>query len=107
MILFTMPSLTDLLITLGIGLAAGLIASFIMNTTDLTTMNRILVSTLLALASVAAAAQSLPLKEIAPQPKCVHIDRAGLHFPGSREAQDRFYSLLDSLIHGDGRNGVA
>lgn len=32
MILFTMPSLTDLLITLGIGLAAGIIASFIMNT---------------------------------------------------------------------------
>ena len=32
MILFTMPSLTDLLITLGIGLAAGLIASFVMNT---------------------------------------------------------------------------
>ena len=32
MLLFTMPSLTDLLITLGIGLAAGLIASFIMNT---------------------------------------------------------------------------
>ncbi len=67
-------------------------------------MNRILVSTLLAMATVAAAAQSLPLKEIAPQPKCVHIDRAGLHFPGSREAQDRFYSLLDSLIQGDGRN---
>lgn len=32
MLLFTMPSLTDLLITLGIGLTAGLIASFIMNT---------------------------------------------------------------------------
>ena len=32
MFLFTMPSLTDLLITLGIGLAAGIIASFIMNT---------------------------------------------------------------------------
>ena len=32
MILFTMPSSADLLITLGIGLAAGLIASFIMNT---------------------------------------------------------------------------
>ncbi len=67
-------------------------------------MNRILVSTLLALASVAAAAQNLPLKEIAPQPKCVHVDRAGLHFPGSRDAQDRFYSLLDSLIQGDVHN---
>ena len=31
MILFTMPGLTDLLVTLGIGLAAGLLASFIMN----------------------------------------------------------------------------
>ena len=49
-------------------------------------MNRILITMLLAVLPSAASAQTLPLKEIAPQPKCVHLDRAGLHFPGSREA---------------------
>ena len=59
---------------------------------------------LLAVLPFTASAQALPLKEIAPQPACVHLDRAGLHFPGSREAQDRFYGLLDSLMYGNGRN---
>ena len=67
-------------------------------------MNRIVITMLLAVLAQAATAQTLPLKEIAPQPKCVHLDRAGLHFPGSREAQDRFYGLLDSLMYGKGRN---
>ena len=56
------------------------------------------------LACTAAAAQRLPLKEIAPQSACVHLDRTQLHFPGSRTAQDRFYGLLDSLMAGHGRN---
>ena len=68
-------------------------------------MNRILLVPVLAAAICAAAsAQELPRAEIPPQPSCVHTDRAGLHFPGSREAQDRFYDLLDSLMAGQGRN---
>ncbi len=62
----------------------------------------LLVAALLACGT--ATPQPLPKKEIAPQPKCVHLDRAELHFPGSREAQDRFYGLLDSLLAGSGRN---
>jgi len=46
----------------------------------------------------------LPRVEIGNRPSCVHIDRSGLHFPGSRESQDRFYVLLDSLMYGHGRN---
>lgn len=46
----------------------------------------------------------LPKVEVAGQPSCVHLDEAALHFPGSREAQDGFYSLLDSLMAGDGRS---
>lgn len=49
-------------------------------------------------------AQTLPKVEIAPQPSCVYMDRSVLHFPGSREGQDRFYGLLDSLMAGNGRN---
>ena len=52
----------------------------------------------------AVSAQQLPRAEIATQPACVHLDKAGLHFPGSREAQDRFYALIDSLSFGSGRN---
>ena len=68
-------------------------------------MNRLLTTMAIAvLACATAAAQALPLKEIPPQPQCVHLDRTELHFPGSREAQDRFYGLLDSLMYGNGRN---
>ena len=68
-------------------------------------MNRLLTMMAMAvLACATAAAQALPLKEIPPQPQCVHLDRTELHFPGSREAQDRFYGLLDSLMYGNGRN---
>ena len=49
-------------------------------------------------------AQTLPKVEIAPQPSCVYMDRNVLHFPGSREGQNRFYDLLDSLMAGNGRN---
>ena len=59
---------------------------------------------LTALLCVALSAQGLPEAEIAPQPPCVHMDRASLHFPGSRDAQDRFYGLLDSLMAGSGRS---
>ena len=64
---------------------------------------RLLFSVLTALLCVALSAQGLPEAEIAPQPPCVHMDRASLHFPGSRDAQDRFYGLLDSLMAGSGR----
>lgn len=57
-----------------------------------------------ALAVIAVQAQTLPLKEVAPQPECVHADRSYLHFPGSRTAQDRFYDLLDSLMAGTGKS---
>ena len=67
-------------------------------------MNRTLCLVLLAIACLTASAQELPLKDIAPQPACVHLDRTALHFPGSRDAQDRFYGLLDSLMYGQGRN---
>lgn len=68
-------------------------------------MNKqLLFSVLTALLCVALSAQGLPEAEIAPQPPCVHMDRASLHFPGSRDAQDRFYGLLDSLIAGSGRS---
>lgn len=33
-----------------------------------------------------------------PYYDCVHYDRAGLRFPGGREAQDRFCERLDSLL---------
>ena len=59
---------------------------------------------ILSAVCICMSAQTLPKKEIAEQPACVHIDRSGLHFPGSRDAQDRFYSLLDSLISGQKRN---
>ena len=65
---------------------------------------RLTISVLAALLCAAMPAQELPKTEIAPQPSCVHMDRAGLHFPGSREAQDRFYGLLDSLMAGSGRS---
>ena len=64
---------------------------------------RLSFSLLTALLCVALSAQGLPEAEIAPQPPCVHMDRASLHFPGSRDAQDRFYGLLDSLMAGSGR----
>lgn len=57
-----------------------------------------------ALAVIAVQAQTLPLKEVTPQPECVHADRSYLHFPGSRTAQDRFYDLLDSLMAGTGKS---
>lgn len=68
-------------------------------------MNKRLAAAVLAAACcLAGFAQRLPEVEIAPQPKCVHIDRAGLHFPGSRAPQDHFYDLLDSLMAGSGRS---
>ena len=38
-------------------------------------------------------------------PACVHAEESVLHFPGSREAQDRFYAKLDSLV-ATGRGNV-
>lgn len=61
-------------------------------------------SVLAALLCAALSAQELPRAEIAQQPPCVHMDRASLHFPGSRDAQDHFYDLLDSLMAGSGRS---
>lgn len=46
---------------------------------------------------VAAATQELP--------ECVHPEASVLQFPGSREAQDRFYAKLDSLV-ATGRGNV-
>ena len=65
---------------------------------------RLTFSVLAALLCAVLPAQELPKAEIAQQPPCVHVDRAGLHFPGSRDAQDRFYGLLDSLMAGSGRS---
>ena len=65
---------------------------------------RLTISVLAALLCAILPAQELPKAEIAQQPPCVHVDRAGLHFPGSRDAQDHFYGLLDSLMAGSGRS---
>ena len=65
---------------------------------------RLTFSVLAALLCAVLPAQELPKAEIAQQPPCVHVDRAGLHFPGSRDAQDHFYGLLDSLMAGSGRS---
>ena len=65
---------------------------------------RLTFSVLAALLCAILPAQELPRAEIAQQPPCVHVDRAGLHFPGSRDAQDHFYGLLDSLMAGSGRS---
>ncbi|MBO4923802.1 MAG: hypothetical protein J5382_06715 [Bacteroidales bacterium] len=65
---------------------------------------RLTFSVLAALLCAALPAQELPRAEIAQQPPCVHVDRSGLHFPGSRDAQDHFYGLLDSLMAGLGRS---
>ena len=65
---------------------------------------RLTFSVLAALLCAVLPAQELPRAEIAQQPPCVHMDRAGLHFPGSRDAQDHFYGLLDSLMAGSGRS---
>lgn len=65
---------------------------------------RLTFSVLAALLCAVLPAQELPRAEIAQQPPCVHVDRAGLHFPGSRDAQDHFYGLLDSLMAGFGRS---
>ena len=65
---------------------------------------RLIFSVLAALLCAVLPAQELPRAEIAQQPPCVHVDRAGLHFPGSRDAQDHFYGLLDSLMAGSGRS---
>ncbi len=65
---------------------------------------RLTISVLAALLCAVLPAQELPRAEIAQQPPCVHVDRAGLHFPGSRDAQDHFYGLLDSLMAGSGRS---
>ena len=65
---------------------------------------RLTFSVLAALLCAILPAQELPKAEIAQQPPCVHVDRAGLHFPGSRDAQDHFYGLLDSLMAGSGRS---
>ena len=41
----------------------------------------------------------LPAGALAPElPGCVHPEASVLQFPGSREAQDRFYAKLDSLV---------
>ncbi len=66
--------------------------------------NRLTFSVLAALLCAVLPAQELPRAEIVQQPPCVHMDRAGLHFPGSRDAQDHFYGLLDSLMAGSGRS---
>ena len=65
---------------------------------------RLTISVLAALLCAVLPAQELPRAEIAQQPPCVHVDRSGLHFPGSRDAQDHFYGLLDSLMAGSGRS---
>lgn len=65
---------------------------------------RLTISVLAALLCAVLPAQELPRAEIAQQPPCVHVDRACLHFPGSRDAQDHFYGLLDSLMAGSGRS---
>ncbi len=65
---------------------------------------RLTFSVLATLLCAILPAQELPRAEIAQQPPCVHVDRSGLHFPGSRDAQDRFYGLLDSLMAGSGRS---
>lgn len=65
---------------------------------------RLTFSVLAALLCAVLPAQEFPKAEIAQQPPCVHVDRAGLHFPGSRDAQDHFYGLLDSLMAGSGRS---
>ena len=65
---------------------------------------RLTFSVLATLLCAILPAQELPRAEIAQQPPCVHVDRAGLHFPGSRDAQDHFYGLLDSLMAGSGRS---
>jgi lysophospholipase L1-like esterase len=65
---------------------------------------RLTISVLAALLCAVLPAQELPRAEIAQQPPCVHVDRAGLHFPGSRDAQDHFYGLLDSLMAGSGQS---
>ena len=65
---------------------------------------RLTFSVLATLLYAVLPAQELPKAEIAQQPPCVHVDRAGLHFPGSRDAQDHFYGLLDSLMAGSGRS---
>ena len=65
---------------------------------------RLTFSVLTVLLCAVLPAQELPRAEIVQQPPCVHMDRAGLHFPGSRDAQDRFYGLLDSLMAGSGRS---
>lgn len=59
--------------------------------------NRIL-TLLAALICISATGQQ---KE---QPKCIHFEKADLVFPTGREAQDKFYSKLDSLIAGNGEN---
>ena len=64
-------------------------------------IRRLLAILALSAACICASAQTLPKKDIAEQPACVHLDRSSLHFPGSREAQDHFYALLDSLMSGD------
>lgn len=65
-----------------------------------------LIAVILALAvSWSAAGQELVPVTIPEQPACVHFDKDSLHFPGSREAQDRFYAKLDSLLAG-GENSV-
>lgn len=52
-----------------------------------------------------AGAQKLPLKKIpADLPDCVHVDKAELHFPSSREAHDAFLTKLDSLLDGTKSN---
>ena len=41
----------------------------------------------------------LPAGALAQElPGCVHPEASVLHFPGSRDAQDRFYAKLDSLV---------
>lgn len=57
------------------------------------------------LSSTALGAQKLPLKQLPEDlPSCVHISKAELHFPGSREAHDAFLTKLDSLLDGSKSN---
>lgn len=68
-----------------------------------TTVRLALALALLATGPVSPA-QALRKVEIPPQPSCVQLEQASLRFPGSREAQDRFYDKLDSLLAGGGRS---
>lgn len=59
-------------------------------------MNRLSAVVVLSLLCLASAGRELP--------ECARIDKSSLVFPGSRDAQDRFYAKLDSLVSGGAGN---